>query len=615
MMNRKRYTRHTKWLALMSMGLWAGCSFFGDEPQDPASEIEPEFDEPRSHQVEVTELEPLELHDHVFELDAHKAPHLDATDRQWTISVDEAGSLTERQEGDVVAFPSEEVDLALRIDEIDRTDDTLHLYGAPPEPTDVIKGGKFEVYLPPMPTTADERIVDVGGDAEMAGDSDLAQRQQGLSYEHTLGEFAPSYSYDFGELSAFPVDLGPATVDFNGEFTFSPAIVATIEFSLNDIVAGVEVSGDVSLNAQWDIEAEVGFEDRLNWHIEIAERTFEIDPPILSPYDFTLAAFLEPDIAVSGEGEGEYRPEFSAEGYVRAGVSVGLSGGADRTFDSDFTTRRDFSGGNTGIGNANLNVSYGLDAGVALHMGTSTSGRKLAQAVPLSGNLSAGGRLQTNPPECPYEISFSVDSYVETFSPDNHWNYNWAGLDASGDILADGCQVETPPPECHDDIDCRDAGSPGENISGASMVCVENLCKPDADLSVTLNWDPEANLTLFMETPDGEVLSHKNPGPNVGSTGQMFQTSCGGCDEPETSEYTERAIHDGAERSDQFYIWVENPDGLHDPEDELERVEYRLQISHDGFYEELFQGTVDAEPGSKSLVYRYTVPSTSQPGL
>ncbi len=613
MMNHKRYTRHTKWFVLLGIGLWAGCSALGDDPEQPAPESETGFAPAPVVPVEAEEVEPVVLHDHIYEID-HGA-HIDFGDGVWTVPVADAGDLAQRQVGDVLVVDVEPQQ-AKRITSISESGSDLIIYGEEPEITDVIKHGKFQVLIPAHEISAqfdeptEDRIIDIGGTPE------FSQRQQELSYTHDFSDDIPQppdFGYDFShELFQYTNDSATVSMDMDAGVDFKPSLIAEVEISFSDIAARVELIGHAEAWANFDIYAEESFTYERGFTIPITDYTIDIDPPILDPFVFTLEAFLRGDLRVTGYGAGEYNPEFSVTGDLRAGVTQGLSSGTDTVFDHGVVPSAEVGGDKFDL-SMEGNVQFGLDAGVAMYRGSNTSGNKLAEAVPLSANFSANGQIQTNPPICPYDIKLTIDSFARTFDPGHRWDARHVTVDRDGDIPAPGCQSENDPAECVEDIDCRDAGSPGANVSGASMACEDTggtgvkRCVPAADLNVSMNWTSEANLNLYVTTPDGETLSYANPGPNSGMNGQMYQTSCGGCEES-GGNYVETALHDGSTSSDVFYIWVENPDGFHDG-DSSQDISFTLNVNHGDTFDETFYGMISGEEGSKSMTYRYTVPA------
>lgn len=606
MTNHKGYTRQTKWLALLGLGFWAGCSFFGD---DPAEQVPPVDTQPESQWVQPEQIEPVSLYDHVFEVDPSIAKHVEYDEEMLSIPLAKADTLQDRQVGDIV-YSDEEPPFVLEISAIENNGDYLHFHGHEPELTDVVESGEFEVFLPPaiidesgMAVDKEDLIIDMVDDEQ---GQEFQQRQQELLSnltEHEIDVMSADYGVDFSDWDILELSHGNTTVRVNGELRFRPGVVATIKISsFNDISVGLEASGQAKLQAGWEVEVADAFD---------MERSFDI--PVTDPVNFSVVGFqftVEPYLAgrtkASGSGDATYKQDFVAQGGVAAGVTTQIGSTPEPYFTTNFSTRNSNSAERASLAvNLEASLQFKLEAGVRLYRGSNTNGNMLAQAVPLQANFSANGQLSQ--PDCPYDASLTFDAYVQTHSPSHHWDHNYTGFSTDGDFSAPGCMREDEPAECQIDSDCRSGGP----TQGASMACESNVCVPDSDMIITLNWDSDVNLNLNVSTPSGEVISNANPDPTYES-GEMFEASCGGCDggaDPDPAVgYTERIIFDGADTSNEFHIWIDNDDGFHDDSAEGE-VPYLLTLNHRDVYEETFTSRMSGEAGSSSVVYRYKVPA------
>ena len=604
MMNHKSYTRQTKWLALLGLGFFAGCSFFGDDPVEQVPEIEAE---PEAQWIEAQEVGPVTLYDNVFEVDRSTLQHAEVGDDILTVPISEAGSLRDRQVGEIIYSENQPL-FGLEIAHIETRDDQLVFSGEEPELTDVIKEGKFQVYLPPaivdeqgMAVDKEDLIIDMVDDTSH---QEFQQRHQEL-IDREIDVMSADYSTDFSDYDVLELTHGNTTLRVNGELRFRPGVVATVEvsgFSASDIAVGLEASGQAKLEAGWELEVAEAFN---------MGRSFDL--PVTTPVNFsvlflqfTVEPFLAGRTKASGSGEATYSQNFVAQGGVAAGVTAEIGSTPEPYFTTNFSTRNDQRAERPSlVVGMEASLKLQIEAGVRLYLGGNTNGSKLAEAVPLQATFTANGQLDQH--NCSYDAELTFDAYARTYVPSNYWDYNYDGFSTEGDFSAPGCMREDKPDQCQIDTDCRTSGI----TSGAQMACVSGTCEPDSDMLITLDWDDDLNLDLYVSTPDDVIISNEEPEPDY-TNGHMFEASCGGCEGAESAQgaqgYTEQVLFDGADVSDEFHIWVVNTDGMHDESSEQEVIPYRLTLNHRDVFEETFTSRMSTEAGTSSVVYRYKVP-------
>ena len=573
------FTRPSTWLALISLGLLAGCSLVGEPPVE--SDVEVDDADSELQRITAEPTEPIVFHDHVYELELDDADRLRIDgDHRLSVDIDDAGPLADRQHGDVIYI--EDRDFWLYIDDVEVDGHRLELRGSEPELTDIVERGEFEAEIPATLSRTDDGEVLV----EM-NDGDIAQAQQQL-VDGDREIASANWGYDFADEEALEIDEGWVTAELL-EASVELGVLLTVSWSVNfdNVEFGVHADGDAELAFEWFIEAEESF--NLNRHIP----EFRLaDPYIIDisylPQKYTVDPYLSGQLGVSGHGEGEFNQRFTATGMVEAGVKQQVLTGSDTTpyYDHGLTTTNNTDGD----GAINADIAMALDIGIAVREGEGTDGDKMADLIPLSSYFDASAEVDV--PDCPWDVNLDLEAYVETYGPNHFWDHSYLNFSDSGDLPMSFC--ETAPGECSGDSDCD-----------SFMYCSsDNVCEPDADVDARLSWTTEADLGLYVELPDGTVVSHDNPNA---TDAQLVQSSCGGCgddDSDQSVQFDERIVFDGADSGDQVRIWIVNnePGGID------QDIGYNLHFTHQNVFDESYYGTIEGYEGSRSVTYQYRVP-------
>lgn len=592
MMTNKRVTRATMWAALLGMGLWAGCSFVGDAP-DEGTDSAAEQSEQSMESVAPTQVGEIIYFDDAFQIDEALLGHATTEDRILRIPASRAGEVMQREVGEII-YNHESEWFAMRITGIEREGDEVVVHGEPVRATEVIKFGQFEVQFSTAPELLDEHIVDVGRTGDFS--EELDQRRQALSRSWDAQIF--NYEVEFANQEVLEGSGGSAELNMGGGLYVDAGVSAVVTLSLGSVTATVEISGSATVQAEWSLDIEASWSYSNSFTLPIEDFvTFE-----LLGMNFSIEPYISGSVNASASGFGHFSQEMRAEGEVGAGVTstVSVGGGVDvgPYLRSDFATHHDI---NIDAG-AEAAVELGFESGIVLY----ESGNEMARAVPLDAHFQGSAHANLLP-ECYWQASIGIDSRAEISDPiQRDWSHSWWGFQRRGNFeQIPGCMSDEDPPQCTTDSDCA------TGLGGARSECNTStgVCQPAADMVVSLQWQPDINLNLHVLTPEGTVYSNNNTGPTPAGRGQMFQSSCGNCMENQSFGHEEIFIFDGLSSGDQFYIWVENTDGYHEHSTQDSRlVNYGLSVDHRGVFSESYSGEMSSDAGTKSIQYRYRVP-------
>ena len=239
----------------------------------------------------------------------------------------------------------------------------------------------------------------------------------------------------------------------------------------------------------------------------IAGRDFEAKPEMRVRYQYT------------GSGQGTLRTGFVGDGMVEAGYQCNTSGCSALPLRGTQQPFSAFSVNFVRDGAPSVDFRAYLEPGVVFSEGIS----QYASVNPLTITNRSNSQIQA--PNCPLthvgvltsETEFQGSNYRTTrrelFSVSN----------IAGNVPGCNAGAVDDVQRCLGDWDCEE----GE-------MCAEpgNFCIPDGELKVYLSWERTGtNLDLYVETPEGKIISPRNRYEGMGSLVLASQggTACDNC--------------------------------------------------------------------------------------
>ncbi|TXD35072.1 hypothetical protein FRC96_11845 [Lujinxingia vulgaris] len=341
----------------------------------------------------------------------------------------------------------------------------------------------------------------------------------------------PRYSFEIAETAAGEVDTPEYTVE-----TVQGQIEANVTFiSRMKILAGRIVEertsalAHVDTDPQWVIESTGDRADRHTFRLHGSHATRPMFEILQRRFYFTADLNLAYDVRTSGTAT--MTAGFVGSGYAFAGVlcTNGLGGQQDcmalpregryEAFHAE--ERATQTQGENGA--ISFKATMGINAAL-VDTPSSVTANLLTRLEPFRANFDA--EMTLRPPFCPRSGTLTVAGHARKATFNGTTGYTsesrtvFENLDMVQDNPACGISEPDGPLYCERPGDCGD---------DPELTCFRGICDVRTPMRVVLDWASAADLDLYVELPDGELISVANRNANS-ATMTMVSNGGGECE-------------------------------------------------------------------------------------